>query len=286
MWDDLKYFINAADSGSFSEAAVKLQVSVATVSRRVEALEKQLGLRLLDRQVSGVSLTAEGQRIHQATASAADQLSQVPRLAAALQQGVDVEPVVISSTEPIIADILAPHLPELWRHNPDIRPTLSVATANISIAHRDADIAIRLARPQQDNVVIKRLPAIRMGLFASATYLRGRQVEAISLSDETLLGMDNSFGDIPEASWFTEQSLQQQKMLASSSVRALSNAARAGCGVALIPSFTARAAGLIEIPVKGLPSRSPYLAFHKDYRHVKRIKLAKDWIIDAFNKAL
>ena len=286
MWDDLKCFIFAVEAGSLSGAATKLEVSTATVSRRVDALERKLGLRLLNRQISGVELTVEGTIIYQATVKAADKLLQVERIAAGLREDTGTEPVVLSSTEAIISEILAPNLPELWNSNPQIRPVLSVSTRNVSIAHRDADIAIRLARPSPDNVVIRRLPAIVQGLYASADYLYGRDPNKLDFSDEKFLGMDDSFGDIPEAVWLSEQGLGQQQLMRSSSVRALCNAAQAGCGIALIPGFMARNAGLVEIPASNLPIRFPFLVFHRDFKQVKRVKVVREWIMSSFEKSL
>lgn len=124
------------------------------------------------------------------------------------------------------------------------------------------------------------------GLYASADYLYGRDPKKLDFSDEKFLGMDDSFGDIPEAVWLSEQGLGQQQLMRSSSVRALCNAAQAGCGIALIPGFMARNAGLVEIPASNLPIRSPFLVFHRDFKQVKRIKVVREWIMSSFKKSL
>lgn len=286
MWDDVKWFVAAADSGSFSRAAERQGVSIATISRRVNALEQQLGIRLLDRQVSGVTLTVEGQLVFEVATVAADKMAEVQRLSASLRESVDIAPVVVSSTEPIISEILAPNLADFWRNNPAIKLRLSVDTANISLSRREADIAIRLARPTQDNVVIKRLPTIRQGLFASTDYLKGKNIKNMDLNDETFLGMDRSFGDIPESMWMVKQGLAHRQVLESSSVRTLCNAARENCGIAFIPAFIARLENLVEIPGFVMPKRSPYLVFHQDFRKVKRVKSVRDWVVACFEKVL
>ncbi len=286
MWDDFHYFVSAAECGSFSRAAKQRGISVATISRRVEALELSLKLKLFNRQVSGVQLTTEGRIIYETASSAIDKMAEVERLAVSLSEGVDLEPVVISSTEPVVAEILAPNLPQFWRENPNIKLRLSVDTANVSLFRRQADLSIRLARPTQDNVVIKRLPDIKQGLYASAGYLQGRDPSALQFSQETFLGMDKSFGDIPETMWFVRQGLSQQQQLQSSSVRTLCQAALHHCGIALLPDFIARRAGLIEVAAEQLPVRSPYLLFHRDYRHIKRIQKVRHWIVSCFESVL
>jgi DNA-binding transcriptional LysR family regulator len=286
VWDDIRYFVAATDAGSFSEAAKGEGVSVATMSRRVEALEKQLGVRLFNRQVTGVELTSEGRLIYESAKLAAEKMSDVQRTAAVLREDVEIAPVVVSSTEPIISEILAPRLAEFWCDNPSIKLRLSVATANISLSKREVDIAIRLARPAQDNLVIKRLPVIRQGLFASKRYLAGRDPETLVFDNETFLGMDRSFGEIPECAWFAKHGHSQCQMLESSSVRALCSAAKNHCGIALIPEFIARLEGLEEIRAQNIPQRSPYLVFHRDSRKIKRNRLVRDWIVAAFEDGL
>lgn len=282
MWDDVRWFVAAVESGSFSDAAKRGGVSVATVSRRVESLERRLGVRLLDRQVYGISPTSEGQIIFESASSAADKISEIERIAESLKDDVVMEPVVISSTEPVVSEVLAPNLAEFLRLNPNIKLRMSVSTDNVSLFQRGADIAIRLARPVQDNLVIKPLPRIDLGLFCSQYYLNGREPTALDLSQEVLLGMDRSFGEIQESTWFMKQGLGRLQVLESSSVRTLCNAAKAGCGIALIPQFIGRREQLEEIPQPQLPSRAPYIVYHRDLRNVKRMRVVRKWIEESF----
>lgn len=286
MWDNLRCFVSSVETGSFTETAKQLNVSAATVSRRLEKLESELGLRLLNRHVTGVALTAEGEVIYENLASAADQFSQVKRIAATLRDGVNLEPVVVSSTEPIISDILAPKLADFLRKNADLRLTLSVSTSNVSLSKREADIAIRLRRPEQENLVTKRLPPLKLGLYASKAYLKGRDPQALNFEHENFLGMDNSFGDIPEAMWFSKHGLAHRLVLKSSSVRTLCAASIGGCGISLVPRFIAERQGLIEVSSPPTPTRTPYLVFHRDVRKVKRIVLTRDWIVACFDHTL
>jgi len=286
MWDNLRCFVCSVETGSFTDTAKRLNLSIATVSRRLQKLESELGLRLLNRHVSGVELTAEGQIVYEKMAGPADQFSELTRIAAMLRDGVNLEPVVISSTEPIISDILAPKLAAFLSINSDLRLTLSVSTSNVSLPKREADIAIRLNRPQDDNLMAKRLPPLKLGLYASKVYLNGRDPSALAFENENFLGMDNSFGDIPEATWFSKHGLAHRLILKSSSVRTLCAATIEGCGISLVPRFIADRQGLIEIPGPATPQRTPYVVFHRDFRKVKRIVLTKNWIVECFEKTL
>jgi DNA-binding transcriptional LysR family regulator len=286
MWDDLRCFVSSVETGSFTETAKRLNLSVSTVSRRLEKLESELGLRLLNRHITGVELTAEGKIIYGNLAGPAEHFFQVERIAATLRDGVNLEPVVISSTEPIISEILGPRLCNLLTSNADLRLTLSVSTANVSLSKREADIAIRLNRPEHANLMAKRLPSLKQGLYASDAYLNGRDPSMLNFQNENFLGMDNSFGEIPEAAWFSKHGLAHRVILKSSSVRTLCAATIGGCGISMVPKFIAEHLDLIEIPSPPLPMRTPYMVFHRDLRKVKRIVLARNWIVECFEQAL
>ncbi len=285
-WDEVRIFLAVMESRSLSAAALELGMSVATVGRRLESLEASLGLRLLHRSSSGTEPTVEGARLYAAASGAAAGLQQLERLAASLRERADIEPVSVSCTETIAADILAPALPVLEQSHPGLQLDIEVANETVSLARRQADLSIRLARPTEENLVTRKLPAIALGLYASSEYLAGRPPRSLALQQESLLGYSLSYRDLPESRWFTERGLDARIRLRSSSVRTLLNAARAGYGIALLPHYLGSQTGLLQIPARGIPPRQPYLVFHRDMRNVKRIKAVRQWVFDALETAL
>ena len=285
-WDDIRVFLATAESGSLSAATAELKLSVATVGRKLDALEKALGLTLLHRSSAGVTLTAEGETIKAMASSAAASMFQLERAAAVLRDSTDLEPVSLSCTETIAADLLAPALPLLALRHPGLQLALEVANENVSLARREADLTIRLARPTEDNLVTRKLPPILLGLYASSDYLAGRSADDVKLQDEELLGYSLSYRKLPESQWLSERNLNNRVRMRSSSVRALLNATRSGYGIALLPQYLAAQTGLIHIPARGIPPRQPYLVFHKDMRNVKRVKAVREWVIDTLEAAL
>ena len=285
-WEDLKVFIRTVESGSLSAAAVELDLSTATVGRRIESLEGELGMQLLIRAPSGTRTTSAGARVHAMAADAARSMHNVERIAASLREGLDAEPVSISCTEPIAADILAPAMPMLRQRHPALRVEIEIATANVSLAERHAELAIRLARPTADNLVARRLKPISLGLYAAPNYLAGRAPESLDLADETILGWSRNYRGLPENQWFAERDLMQAMVMRSGSAHTLLNATAYGCGIAILPDYLARPAGLVSIPARGIPVRRPYLVFHRDMRKVERIVAVRQWVVDAFERLL
>ena len=286
-WDDVRVFCAVAQEPTLSAAARRLGASVATVARRMTGLEAALGVRLLDRARQGVTLTTHGRTLFERATTAAAAMADVGRLGAALQANAWPDPIRISATEPIISEVLAPALPKLLAAAPDIRVDLSSTTNVVSLAAREADVAVRLARPVGDSLFIRRLPPFELALFAARSYLAGRRPEALDLQRERILAFDGSYGRIAEVVWIEEARLAPSVILRSSSTRALINAAAAGAGIALLPRMLARAfPALIEIPAPmPIPKRAAWLVTHRDLRRARPLRLVGDWIVAAFATA-
>lgn len=281
---DLADLIAIRDEGTLSAAAKARGVAVSTVSRRIDTLEAALGLQLIDRRTDGVRLTSAGLSIAEAASPIAEQMRRVERVADSLRQGGKTVPVRISATEFVISDVLAPTLDRLWAMGADFPVHLQSQADVVSLAGRDADLAIRMVRPEGGSLYARRLADIRLGLFASRDYLAGRDPATLDLQAERLLIYDDSYGRLPELGWVTRHGLSDAVIMRTGSTRGLLAAALAGAGIALLPvPFALRAATLIEIPPpSALPSRQPWLIVHRDLRGLPAIRLAQKWIAQAF----
>ena len=286
-WDDWRIFCAAAQSRTLSAAAQRLDTSIATVARRIDGLEAALGFRLFDRAAHGVALTAQGRALFERASGAASAIDDVSRLAAALRTSQWSVAVRVSATEPFISDILAPALPKLFAVAPEIRIDLSATTDVVSLAAREADIAVRFARPVGDSLIVRKLPAIDLRLFAAKSYLAGRRPAALDLRRERLLGFDSNYGRIVEVAWLEECGLDSAVVVHTSSMRALINATAAGAGVALLPRMLVHGIpGLVEVPApRPIPRRPIWLVTHRDLRRARPQQIVRDWIIDAFRAA-
>ncbi|MEL7486317.1 MAG: LysR family transcriptional regulator [Pseudomonadota bacterium] len=284
-WDAVRCFIAVARTGSITRASEDLGLSIATVSRRLDHLEGTLDVLLLRRGPDGARLTPEGERLFRHADPGRQAFDQFWRTARALRQGDAETPVRISSTESVVADLLAPHCGRLFEAAPAIKIEFDVDTRRTDLNAGEADLAIRLAKPVADGLVARRLASIPLGLYCSAAYLGGRRSTSLTLSEERLLWVDPRYGDIPENQWLKAADLEAQAVIRSASVRALRRAAEDGAGIALLPKFSVKGRALKEIPVEGLPVRAPWLVFHRDTRRAPRLKIVRDWIVDCFADA-
>ncbi|NUO49148.1 MAG: LysR family transcriptional regulator [Polyangiaceae bacterium] len=284
FWGDLLPLLEVSRTGSLGAAARKLAVSTTTVGRRIAALEAELGLRLIDRQTDGAQLTPHGARIVELASEVEERANALDRLAAALRD--DTTPSVrVSSTETVVTGVLAPAVARFLQHNPAIRLVLRAQPEVVSVARRDADIAVRLTRPEGDSLIVKRLAPVELGLYASRQYLGRKRPEDVVLSEERLLGLDDSFGRIIEVAWFEEAGLASAVVFRTSSTQGLLAAARAGAGIALLPRVLAQTdSALMALPAGNtkFPVRTAWLVTHRDLRKSAPIRAVSKWIEEAF----
>jgi len=186
-WNNLKYFLATAEAGSMTLAGRQLGVSTATVGRHIDSLQDELGISLMRRGRNGISLSEAGLQLAKSSSNIASKLYDLERQASALSSGAQRPPVRISATEPIISEVLSPNLPSLFSQSPDLKIELLSSTGVANLNHQEADLAIRLFRPEGDTLIAKRLPDIKMACFASRAYLKNKDIEKIELAQEKLL---------------------------------------------------------------------------------------------------
>jgi len=284
LWDDLRCFVAVANAGTLSGGAKRLGMSVATIGRRLDALEATLGIRLVDKSPTGVQLTKSGTEILGLARAGAHHFDVIQRVAASHRMVDWPEPIRISATEPIVSEILAPQMDRLLRADPTIRIDLQSTTDNARLASREADLAIRLSQPKGGSLLVRKLPALRMSLYASKAYLNDRDPGAIDLLDERILAFNESYGNIPEVKWISDLGLESRVVFSTSSTRALVNAVRAGVGICLLPDIFARELHDVARVTSNapLPIRIPWLVVHRDLRAVKQLRTVRNWIAQAF----
>lgn len=278
---DLAALAAVALHGTLSAAARRGGVAVSTISRRIAALEAVTGLDLIDRRNRGAVLTEAGERLALAAEPLARQLDQVEAEVAALRGGIAQRPVRLSATEFVIADVLSPRLALLPPGGAGL--VLQSEAEVVSLAARKADIAVRMVRPEGASLVIRKLPAITLSLYAAADYLAGR--EAIDdLSVERLIAYDDSYGPLPETSWIDQLGLGGAVVLRSGSTRALFNAVLGGGGIALLPdAVAARYPELVRLDAGlRIAPRQPWLTLHRDLQHDRAVRRVADWVMASF----
>src|SRR4029079_3275564 len=172
-WDNLKFFLALAETGSLSRASEKLRVEHSTVSRRIEMLEQDLGVRVVERLSRAYRLTPEGEQVRDRAREIGQRIDDLARFA----NTVDPLPnrvVRVNGPPLLISQFLAPRLLPLQGKHPGLRIELLGETRQVSLGQGGADLALRMSRPAEKGVTARKLAVVAYGLYASRDYLARR----------------------------------------------------------------------------------------------------------------
>lgn len=279
-WEDLRHFSVFAQEGSLSGAARRLKVDHATVARRISALEAALCLKLVDRRPRAYLLTGEGERVAALGARMEQESFAVERTAAAGQTGVSGD-VTISAPPSMAAAVIAPQLGRLREQHPALRICLTGTTHMASLSRREADLAVRLTRPSEGDLVVRKLGVVVFSLYSSASYL-----SATTPSDYGFIAYDDSMEGSPQQDWLKQQAGTRPIVMVSNELEIQAAAARAGVGIAALPYFLGdRDDGLRRVRSKGKRfEREIWLAVHADIRRAPRIQAVMQFLGSCFTE--
>ncbi|MFP3505098.1 LysR family transcriptional regulator [Burkholderia sp. SIMBA_062] len=279
-WENLRYFVAVAQTGSLSAAARRLNVDHATVSRRLSALEAELKMRLVDRLPRACRPTSAGKLILEFAEQMEERAFSIERLALAEQ--TSLHGVVTVSVPPVLANnLFANHFHEFARLHPAIRLAIASQAQRISLGRREADLAVRLVRPEEPQNVTRKLGEMAFGLYASREY-----AHASTPDDWAFIAYEAQFAEMPHQQWL--QSIAQGRRIVCevSDITTQQVAARTGAGVAGLPVFMGDSdPELQRLPFDGASfSREIWLVVHADLRHSPAIRAVIDFISDVASR--
>lgn len=185
-WDDLRTFLAVAREGSISGGAKRLGVQHSTVSRRLTVLEKKLGTRLLERKTSGYALTPAGEELKRSAVRMEMEFLDFEN-AMGQQDSKLAGDLHVAAINNMASSVLMPMFARFSKVFPDIRLHIEVSNKYVSLADRQADIAIRLTNTPTETLV-----GVRLTTVASTVYGASNYVAALLASDDKprWLGVD------------------------------------------------------------------------------------------------
>lgn len=285
-WDDLRSFLAIAREGTLSAAALRLGVRQSTMGRRLAALEAKAGVRLLERTPRGFRLTPAGE-------AARAQVERMEDAALAAQRAVsgrDVRlegNVRLTTVSDFAPDTLMRGLAGLALRYPGIMVELITDDRTLSLAAREADLAIRLARPRGQLLVGRRVGEVFCGLYASAAYLAAHgplPPGGDGAGHRLILSRDEN-GAYPEIDALAALAPKAAVALRTDSRASQLAAARAGLGIAVLGHHVATGMGLARFAAPPLPSREIWLVQHEDTRSVPRIRAVAEALANSLRAA-
>ena len=286
QWDDIRFFLAVARTGSLSGAARALGVGHVTVGRRIAPLEKRLGVTLLNHTPDGFIATSAGETILQQCAAMESAALNLERIVAG-RDALVTGSVRITTTEGLAYQLVAPAIATLRDTHPELRIDLIAGVRSLDIARREADLAVRFARPSASDLVCRKLGEVAFSLYASKRYLARKGVPK---QGRGLAGFDLiTFTGAPAAMspFFMGESLDGARIAlrCDNPLIQLRAAATKG-GIAEAACFLGDATpDLVRVwPDKVPARRAVWLIMHRDMRRAARIRAVVGVMIEAFRR--
>ncbi len=280
-WDDFRYFYAVANHGSFSVAARQLGVNHSTVSRRIQLLEEQHGVRLFERSRSGYSLTEAGASIYDIIKQVNDNSLMASRVL--LGQDARLEgKIKLTMPHDLFESCLVAPLQRFCRQNPAIEMNLQLSPDLRDLASREADVAVRLTPSPPDYLVGKCIARLQHGIYRACD---------LQPQKETPIVVWGGDKDMP--GWANEHFDKPRVALRVDDLASMHAAVKAGFGVARMPCFfpDALQRSFLQDPaLQRLPITLPrsdwgiWLLSHVDLRNTARINHCKAFLTEALTE--
>lgn len=267
-WDDYRFLLAVFEAQNISQAAKRLNVNHATVSRRLAALEKSIGAQLFERKPEGYELTEAGLVMVSAAHTMQKALADADQLVRANDESLSGV-VTLSAPENLIHAVILPKLNAFKADYPNIGVNLDSADDVKSIHNHDADIALRVTDAPAEGLVGRKLVARHMALYASHEYCKAREAETNQI--DYWIGRTN---DQKTPKWVTKHYPQSTASARVSSNIALHQAVRAGLGIAQLPCRIGDDDPKLQrvAPFKAEKDRDLWLLYNPNMRQTPRLQ--------------
>lgn len=282
-WDHVRVFLAIARAGQLAGAGARLGLDVSTVSRRLDRLERELGVHLFDRTKDGTAITAAAEAILPAAEEMERALARFTTAANAIE--TTAEGVVRLTCIPGVADaFVAPLLARFHERFPRVVVHLDASVGYADLTRREADLALRALRPQAGDLVAVKVVTTRSVPMTSPEYARalGRLAR---WDDARWLAWGEDLAHLPSARWMAKHT--PAPVLRTSHFGSLIAAAAAGLGLMLASEpFAAvrrlepvRLAPALEADLGALPTEELWLVGHRALRGVPRVAALWDFLL-------
>ena len=285
-WDRLRIFHAVADAGSFTHAGQELGLSQSAVSRQISALEQELNVPLFHRHARGLILTEQGEMLYR---TAHDVFTKLAAAQARLMDSKDkpTGELRITTTVGLGSNWLTPRLAEFIDLYPEISVVLLLEDRELDLSMREADVAIRLRRPVQPDLIQRKLFTVHHHLYASPDYVRRKGLPKAlqDLDEHNILVFGSTTGFFNNINWLETAGRAdgpgRRATLKVNNAYGLRRAVEAGLGIASLPDYIiGKDSQLVQIQ---LPAETPefdtYFVYPEELRDSKRVGVFRDFLV-------
>ena len=277
-WGLVQLFLALCDSGSMGRASVSLGLSQPTLSRRLADLEAALGQALFERTARGLVPTPAGLALRAPALRMREQAG-VLTLVAGHHERSHAGTVRITASEAVSNFVLLPVLRELREKQPQIQIELVPTDAVEDLLQRHADIAVRMVRPTQPSLIVRRMADMPLGLYAHQDYVDRRGAPTLAtMAAHEWIGLDRS--DAMLRGFAASGNAVPREFFGfrcdSSVVTWSAVCAGLGIGVGL-QAVAASTPGIVRVLKEvAIPPLPTWLAVHRELRGTPRLRVVFD----------
>ena len=283
-WDDLRIFLALARAGTVRAAAERLEVSHATVARRIDQMERVLDAPLFDRRAGGPRLTQAGEDLRQTAQRMEEEVLGVQRRSFGQEQALE-GPIVLTMIDALVISPVLGALEAFRAQNPKVELMLDVSLSLANLDRREADLALRFGESPAPNLVGRRLMKTARAVYASYAYVERRRAELLR-GEGDWIGFTKP--GVRET-WKTETPFPEAAtVLRMPDMRGQHLACRSGIGLALLPCFLCDPdPDLLRISAPEFPAyQTLWLLRHGDSLRNARVTALSEHLAAAFRTLL
>lgn len=281
-WNDLPFFLELARQGRLGPAGRRLKVDHSTVGRRVAELERSLNVKLFDRSADGFVLTEDGHRILVYAESMENLAASIAEKAG--RKAVPAGAVRLATMEGIGSFYIAPRLGEFRKQYSSITVELVTSAQLLNLTKREADVSLSFVCPGGSRLIVRKIGRFDLKLYGAATYFErhGEPQTVKDLEKHFFVDYIDDMVQISAVRWLHDLIGNPQVVFRSTSMMAQQNAAAAGVGLAVLPSFTAAQEPRLRAVLIGKTSikRDLWLAVHEDLRQMARVRALTEFLTE------
>ncbi|MDI2091535.1 LysR family transcriptional regulator [Commensalibacter oyaizuii] len=287
-WENLKFLVIIARSKTLRRAAKKTGVSTATLARRMDELEYELGIKLLERVQSGCMPTAAGMQII-AWAEQMEEISFEIERTRDQQTLHAAKGIVKINTDELISYFLTSRFSEFHALYPHVEIEIITSHRPYSLTRREADIAIRNFRPEQADLIIQKIGTLSYGLYCSQKYYKCHQTDIDRQAWDKLdfVGFDEHRHHFHTERWLRSLPNAPLPWMRCSYALGIFDGITHDNGLGLLDNFiAAETSHLLYSVIKHIPEldQEIWLSTHSGLRSSARINVVKAYIRNLFTQ--
>jgi DNA-binding transcriptional LysR family regulator len=284
-WDKLRIFHAVAEAGSFTHAGEQLNLSQSAVSRQIAALEEYLQTSLFHRHARGLILTEQGELLYR---TAHDVFAKLAMAEAMLTDSKDKPSGELKVTTPVAFGSIwvAPRIREFVDLYPDVSIILKADDRELDLSMREADVAIRMRKPTQPDLIQRKLITVHNHIYASPDYLRrfGTPTTMDELARHRLIVYgEDAPPPLADINWLmtTGREGPPNPVLRINNVYGVMVAVESGLGIAALPDYMVQGNSRIVRILQDSegPAFDTYFVYPEELRNSKRIAVFRDFLV-------